>query len=92
MSVLAWLKLTVCLWLLRKAVKIIGWLLLVAGAVAAWPVIHARWPLEAVDLQLFGTWWTRINDGSAAQEPSVYLVLICWLMWITGAWLSWGSA
>ena len=38
MSVLTWVKLTVCLWLLRKAVKIIGWLLLVAGAVAAWPV------------------------------------------------------
>jgi transglutaminase-like putative cysteine protease len=61
----------------------------VVAVVAAWPVIHARWPLEAVDLQLFGTWWTRITDGSASQEPSVYLVLICWLMWITGAWLSW---
>jgi Transglutaminase-like superfamily/Domain of unknown function (DUF4129) len=61
----------------------------VVAVVAAWPIIHARWPQEAVDTQLIGTWWTRITDGSAAQEPSVYLVLICWLMWITGAWLSW---
>ena len=38
MSVLAWVKLTVCLWLLRKMVKVTGWLLLAAAAVAAWPV------------------------------------------------------
>jgi Transglutaminase-like superfamily/Domain of unknown function (DUF4129) len=61
----------------------------VVAAAAAWPVIHARWPDEALDPQLIGTWWTRITDGSAALEPSVYLVLICWLMWITGAWLAW---
>jgi transglutaminase-like putative cysteine protease len=61
----------------------------VVAAFAAWPVIHARWPQEALDPQLIGTWWTRITDGSAGLEPSVYLVLICWLMWITGAWLSW---
>jgi transglutaminase-like putative cysteine protease len=61
----------------------------VVAVTAAWPVIHDRWPKEALDTQLIGTWWTRITDGSAAVEPSVYLVLICWLMWITGAWLSW---
>jgi hypothetical protein len=38
MSVWSWLKLAVCLWLLRKAVKVAGWLLLVALAVAVWPV------------------------------------------------------
>ena len=38
MSVWSWLKLTVCLWLLRKLVKLTGWLLLAAAAVAAWPV------------------------------------------------------
>ena len=38
MSVWAFLKLTVCLWLLRKALKLTGWLLLAAAAVAAWPV------------------------------------------------------
>ena len=26
MSVWAWLKLTVCLWLLRKMIKVTGWL------------------------------------------------------------------
>ena len=38
MSVWSWLKLTVSLWLLRKAFKQAGWLLLAAPAVAAWPV------------------------------------------------------
>ena len=61
----------------------------VVAVVAAWPQIHQRWPQEALDSALISTWWTRVTDGSAAQEPSVYLVLICWLMWITGAWLSW---
>jgi hypothetical protein len=37
-SVLSWVKVAVCLWLLRKAVKIVKWLLIVAVAVAAWPV------------------------------------------------------
>ena len=68
----------------------VGMLLSPAVAVvAAWPQIHARWPQEALDLQLIGTWWTRITNGSAGLEQSFYLVLICWLMWITGAWLSW---
>jgi hypothetical protein len=31
MSVLSWVKLTVCLWLLRKAVRLAGWLLDAAG-------------------------------------------------------------
>ena len=38
MSVWAWLKFTAFLWLLRKAVKLTGWLLLAGLAVAAWPV------------------------------------------------------
>jgi hypothetical protein len=38
MSVWSWLKLTVCLWLLRKMIKVAGWLLLAAIALAAWPV------------------------------------------------------
>ena len=41
MSVWSWLRLTVCLWLLRKLVKLAGWLLLAAVAVAAWPVTLA---------------------------------------------------
>jgi hypothetical protein len=38
MSVWSWLRLTVCLWLLRKAFRLAGRLLLAAVAVATWPV------------------------------------------------------
>ena len=38
MSLWSWLKLAVCLWLLRRAAKVTGWLLLVAAAAATWPV------------------------------------------------------
>jgi hypothetical protein len=38
MTVWSWLKLTVCLWLLRRAVRTLGWLLAAAAALAAWPV------------------------------------------------------
>jgi hypothetical protein len=38
MSVWTWVKLTICLWLIRKAFKAAGWLLLAAIAIAAWPV------------------------------------------------------
>ena len=34
----AWLKFTIFLWLLRKTVKLTGWLLLAAAVIAAWPV------------------------------------------------------
>ncbi len=39
MSVWSWLKLTIALWLIRKAFKAAGWLLLTALAIAAWPVM-----------------------------------------------------
>ncbi len=38
MTVWAWLRLSISLWLLRKAVKAAGWLLLGLLAVALWPV------------------------------------------------------
>ena len=34
----AWLKFTIFLWLLRKTLKLTGWLLLTAAVIAAWPV------------------------------------------------------
>ena len=34
----AWLKFTIFLWLLRKTLKLTGWLLLAAVVIAAWPV------------------------------------------------------
>ena len=61
----------------------------IIAALEAWPAVHAAHPTDALNLGLIGVWWTRIADGSAAGDPSFYLFLICWLMWITGAWLSW---
>jgi len=37
-SIWSWLKLTAALWLLRKMIKGIGWLLVAAVAVTAWPL------------------------------------------------------
>ena len=41
MTVTSWLRLTISLWLLRKAVKVTGWLLLVVVLAAVWPVTIA---------------------------------------------------
>ena len=38
MSIWGWLKLTIAIWLFRKLVKLAGWLIVAAAAVAAWPV------------------------------------------------------
>jgi len=66
---------------------------MVAGPVVAlavaWPAMHAAHPGDTLGAGLVGIWLGRISDGSAASDPSFYLFLICWLMWITGAWLSW---
>src|SRR5438874_2572569 len=60
-----------------------------AAFIGAWPQIHARHPGDALGTQIISAWWDRITTGAAASDPSFYLVLICLLMWITGAWLSW---
>src|SRR5579864_5145732 len=66
---------------------------MVAGPVVAlavaWPALHAAHPGDTLGAGLVGIWLGRISDGSAASDPSFYLFLICWLMWVTGAWLSW---
>jgi len=68
----------------------------IAALVAAGPVLHAAHPLDpgligagGFSLRIVSVWWGRLVDGEAANDPSVYLVLISWLMWVTGAWLSW---
>ncbi len=61
----------------------------VIAAYGAAPVIHAQHPTDALNQQFIGLWWGRLNDGSALNDTSFYLFLICWLMWISGAWLSW---
>jgi hypothetical protein len=51
-SVVSWLKLAVCLWLLRKAIRLTRWLLLAATAVAVWP-------LTLVAIAGYGAAWLR---------------------------------
>src|SRR5258706_5984263 len=61
----------------------------IAAGFAAWPQIHAAHPLDGLSADLLGTWGTRIANGSAVDDPSFFLFLICLLMWVTGGWLSW---
>src|SRR5258705_8127162 len=61
----------------------------IADGFAAWPQIHAAHPLDGLSADLLGTWGTRIANGSAVDDPSFFLFLICLLMWVTGGWLSW---
>ena len=56
---------------------------------AAHPLIRRSWAAGGLSLRIVSTWWTRLTDGEAANDPAFYLFLICWLMWVTGAWLSW---
>ncbi len=75
MSVWSWLKLTVCLWLIRKAVRITGWLLLAGLAVAAWPV-------TVVAAAGYATAWLR-------GWPAVRLVrAAAWTLPVTAVWLA----
>ncbi|TME03915.1 MAG: transglutaminase domain-containing protein [Chloroflexi bacterium] len=61
----------------------------VAAVIGASPQLHHSHPSDAMGPQLIGVWWSRVQDGSATSDPAFYLVLICLLMWVTGAWLSW---
>ena len=61
----------------------------VVAVYGAWPQLHHTHPNDVIGPQLVAVWWNRIADGSAAQEASFYLLLICLLMWVTGAWLAW---
>jgi len=61
----------------------------VVAAIAAGPALRALHPLDTLSLGLAGTWWTRLGDGSAGNDPAFYLYMICLLMWVTGGWLSW---
>ncbi len=73
MTVWSWLKLTLSLWLLRKTVKIVGWLLLLAVAVTAWPV-------TLVTAAGFGAAW-------ATGWPAAWLRrAAAWSLPMTGVW------
>src|SRR5438034_1977110 len=68
----------------------IGFLLApIVAFAASWQQVHLRHPGDAIGLQLINVWWQRINSGDASSDTSFYLILICLLMWVTGAWLAW---
>ncbi len=74
MSVWSWIRLTACLWLLRKAVKAVMWLLVAVAVLAAWP-------LTAVTLGGYLTAWWR-------GWPPVRLArAAAWALPATGIWL-----
>jgi hypothetical protein len=75
MSVWSWLKLALCLWLLRKAVKVAGWLLLVALAVATWPV-------TVVAAAGYAAAWLR------GWPPVRLYRAAAWALPVTMAWLA----
>ena len=74
MSVWSWLKLTVCLWLLRKAVKAVRWLLLAVAAVATWPV-------TLVAVTGYAAAWLR------GWPPTRLYRAAAWALAVTAAWL-----
>ena len=64
----------------------------------AWTQLHALHPSDPLSIGLAGVWWARVVHGAAPGDPvgylvsddqSLYLFLICLLMWVTGGWLSW---
>lgn len=61
----------------------------IVTALVTWPAIHAAHPLDVLSLGLVGVWLGRINDGSAGNDPTFFLFLITWLIWVSGGWLSW---
>jgi hypothetical protein len=74
MTVWSWLKLTACLWLLRKAVKLAGGLLLALAMLAAWP-------LTLVTLAGYlAAWWRGWPPARLSRAAGWSLVLpAAWL-------------
>ena len=75
MTIWSWMRLAAGLWLIRKAVKAAGWLLLFAGVIAAWP-------LTLVILAGYVTaWWrgwppARLRRAAAWALPEA----LAWLL------------
>jgi Helicase HerA, central domain len=74
MTVWAWLKLTACLWLIRKAFKLTWWLLLAVAAIAAWPV-------TVVTAAGYTAAWLR------GWPPVRLYRAAAWSLPVTAAWL-----
>jgi hypothetical protein len=75
MTVGSWLRLTACLWLVRKAVKASGWLL-------AFAIVIAAWPLTLVTASGFVTAWWR------GWPPARLCRAAAWSLIMLAAWLA----
>jgi transglutaminase-like putative cysteine protease len=60
----------------------------VAGALTA-PAFRSEYPLDPSGLALIQTWIGRVQNGAAFADSAFVVFVITWLMWVTGAWLSW---
>jgi hypothetical protein len=76
-SVWGWLKLTVALWLIRKAAKVTGWLLLVAVVIAAWPV-------TVVTAAGYAAAWWRGSPPAWLRRTAVW-ALVMVPVWLAAA-------
>ena len=71
----AWLKFTIFLWLLRKTLKLTGWLLLATIVIAAWPV-------TLVAAAGYAAAWLR------GWPPARLYRTAAWALAASGAWLA----
>jgi len=60
----------------------------VAGIMAA-PAFRSLHSTDPSGLSLIQLWIGRVQDGSAFGDTAFVLFVITWLMWVTGAWLTW---
>jgi hypothetical protein len=72
-TVWSFLKLSVCLWLLRKTARAFGWLILLAAAVTAWP-------LTLVTAGGFGAAWATGWPAAQLRRAAA------WSLPVTGVW------
>ena len=61
----------------------------VVAAVTSAPVLRAGHPLDPTGWPLVQAWLSRVADGSAFGDTAFVMFVVSWLMWVTGAWLSW---
>jgi hypothetical protein len=69
MTVLSWIRLTITLWLLRKAAKVAGWLLMVVLLIAAWAVM-------VVTIGGYGAAWLRGWPPSRLRHAAAGSLLV----------------
>ncbi len=82
------------------AVSPLPWWLSVLVGLVAGPIVagYVAYPVFRADdliaptpttTQLFNSLLAKVNDGSVFGDRAFVLLLVTWLMWVTGAWLSW---